>query len=315
MSVLRTGLPSITPDIHLIDSTSYQTQYSPFVASKSLNRRSLHQQSFGLQLAAHPSSGGPPVGDDHKMSNSFEANNLNEQKSNIIYGRRTAGQVIYPGKHGYQIAPTLDEMTPVRPPLPDHIYECIDDDCYCFSANNSGQQRADYRTKKFYREFESPARKARPPPLRSAVGAPAFRDLHNAGSERNLLRTIAASVLNSSANVSTNNTPNSFKNNCNKQSNVCTDFLLDLSCSSTVDQMLSVSNEAVALNSSSSDCSSMEDNTSTDTNNANQRSSQQSMDSTDILAQGVVSQSFDSKMFANLTDANSDQMVGRSQLI
>ena len=232
-------------------------------------------------MSAHPSTLG--------------ANNLNEQKSNIIYGtRRPGGQVIYPGKHGYQIAPTADDLAPIRPPLPDHIYECIEDDCYCSIANPGAQQRADYRTKKFYREFESPARKARPPPLRNAGLAPAFRDLQNStGSEHNLLRTIAASVLNSSGNTSAN-TSNSFKNNCNKPSNVCTDFLLDLSCASTVDQMLAVSNEAIDLNNSSSDCSSLGNSSSTDTNNANQRSSQQSMSS---------------------TGAASDQIVGRSQLI
>src|SRR5206468_3222437 len=105
--------------------------------------------------------------------------------------------------------------------------------------------------------------------------------------------TIAASVLNS-GNMSSN-TRNSLKNNCNKSSNVCTDFLLDLSCSSTVDQLLTVSNEAIALNSSTSDCSSLEDNTSTDTNNANQRSSQQSMTSTGTEGQIPVSNSFDAK--------------------
>ena len=215
--------------------------------------------------------------DDHKL-----ANNLSEHKPNIIYGRRT-GQVIYPGKHNYQIAPTGLDVAPLRPPLPDHIYECIDDDCYCF---NAGQQRADYRTKKFYREFESPARKARPPPLRSAVIAPAFRDLsQGTGSERNLLRTIAASVLNSSANSYDTN-------NFSKPANLCSDFLLDLSCASTADHLLSnVSNEAIALNTSSSeDCSSLSDNSSTDTNNANQRSSQHSMTSTGTEGQPTCDQ-------------------------
>ena len=251
---MSSGLPSITPDIHLIDSTSYESQYSPFAVSKSLNRRSLHQSFSNPMTSSH-------------VVDTFGANNLNEQKPNIIYGRRS-GQVIYPGKHNYQIAPTGHEMpAPLRPPLPDHIYECIDDECYCF---NAGQQRADYRTKKFYREFESPARKQRPPPLRSAVIAPAFRELSaSSGSERNLLRTIAASVLNSSPQK--------------PSANVCSDFLLDLSCASTADHLLSnvsnVSNEAmVETDSSDEECSSLDDNSSTD--NANQRSSQQSMTST-----------------------------------
>jgi len=234
--------------------------------------------------------------------------------------------MIYPGKHGYQIAPSGHETPPMRPPLPDHIYECIDDECYCFNA----AQRADYRTNKFYREFESPARMARPPPLRNAVIASSFRELQipNTGSERNLLRTIAASVLNSSANLASNR--NSNNNNCNN--NNFSDFLLDNN-SSAIDH-LSVSNEAMALTPStnnSSECSSL-DERSTDTNHSASNlctgTSMQSM--TSNATDNISAQIFDNQKYhenepnssrSQFTPAlirfsdSGDHSVGRSQLI
>ena len=180
---------------------------------------------------------------------------------NHIYGlgnqrknqRRCEVSTVYHGIHGYQISPApnghIQDRISSRNTIPDHIYECVDADCYFGygTTTNININRRTPNQNKYY--CDAPTRMTRPPPLKAATLAPAFRDVNHRDQNLDLnlsehnLRTIAPSTL------------NCVKSNANMYSsrNVC------------------ASNEAIALTSSSSANSSRNSSyCSSDSNTSNQ---------------------------------------------
>ena len=187
---------------------------------------------------------------------------------NHIYGlgnqrknqRRCEVSTVYHGIHGYQISPAptmnghIQERISSRNTIPDHIYECVDADCYFGygTTTNININRRTANQNKYY--CDAPTRMTRPPPLKAATLAPSFRDLNHRDQNLDLnlsehnLRTIAPSTLNCVKS-------NKIKSNANMYSsrNVC------------------ASNEAIALTSSSSANSSRNSSyCSSDSNTSNQ---------------------------------------------
>ena len=148
----------------------------------------------------------------------------------------------------------IQERISSRNTIPDHIYECVDADCYFGygTTTNININRRTPNQNKYY--CDAPTRMTRPPPLKAATLAPSFRDLNHRDQNLDLnlsehnLRTIAPSTLNCVKS-------NKIKSNANMYSsrNVC------------------ASNEAIALTSSSSANSSRNSSyCSSDSNTSNQ---------------------------------------------